>query len=72
MNIEQAAMFLSSAILTGFGTISISIVILVVNNLFSKYWKPVVFSKYIFGGLLGSEPPRFVDTMEPTLEKVKK
>ena len=72
MNIEQAAMFLSSAILTGFGTICISIVILVVNNLFSKYWKPVVFSKYIFGGVFGSEPPRFVDTMEPTLEKVKK
>jgi len=76
MNIDQSAMFLASSIIVGLGIIALAIVLLVINNLFSKYWKPVIFSKYIFPAAikdaLGTAPPRFADTVEPTLDKVKK
>lgn len=41
MNIDQAAVFLAGSILTGLGFIVAGIVVLVLNNLFSKHWKPV-------------------------------
>jgi hypothetical protein len=69
MNIDQAAAFLAATILSGLGFICVAIIILVINNLFSKYWKPVTFFKYIFASTLGANPPRFVDTTEPTLNK---
>ena len=48
MNIEQSAMFLASSILVGLGTIVLIIMVLVINNLFAKFWKPVDMSKHIF------------------------
>lgn len=69
MSIEQAASFLTSSILFGFGAVCLTITVLAVNNLFSKFWKPVVFTKYLFPTTLGDAPPRFVDTVEPTMNK---
>ena len=41
MTIEQAGNFLISSILVGIGFCIITVAILVINNLFHKYWKPV-------------------------------
>ena len=68
-------MFLASSILIGFGIIIIVATAVIINNLLSIYWKPVKFSISIFpqaSGILDGAAPRFIDTVEPTLEKVKK
>jgi hypothetical protein len=41
MDIESAANFLVGSILTGLGFCIIAIVIVFINNILSKYWKPV-------------------------------
>jgi hypothetical protein len=41
MDVDQAATFLAGAILTGAGFCVGGIVIVFLNNLFHKYWKPV-------------------------------
>ena len=43
MTIEQAGNFLIGSILVGIGFCVITIAILVINNLFHKYWKPVTW-----------------------------
>jgi hypothetical protein len=71
MNIEQSAMFLASSILIGLGTIVLIIVILVINNLFSKFWKPVDVSKHMFPNSHVLEKglnSRFVAATDPTAE----
>jgi hypothetical protein len=68
MNIEQSAMFLVSSILVGLGTIVLIIMVLVINNLFAKFWKPVDMSKHIFPNSHAFEKglnSRFVDATEP-------
>jgi hypothetical protein len=44
MDIDQAANFLAGSVLIGIGFIVICTVIIVINNLFSKYWKPIEWS----------------------------
>ena len=39
MNIDTAAVFLASSILTGIGFIVIVITIVAINNIIHKYWK---------------------------------
>ena len=71
MNIEQSAMFLASSILVGLGTIVLIIMVLVINNLFSKFWKPVDMSKHIFPNSQFVQKglnSRFVDATEPIPE----
>lgn len=41
MTIEQSAVFLASTILTGLGIVIVGLVIIVLNNVLHKYWKPV-------------------------------
>lgn len=73
MDISKAAEFLASSILTGLGLIVLVIVILVVNNLISKYWKPVQWSYLLPEPLQQSirfaEPHEVEKTVEPTLKK---
>jgi len=71
MNIEQSAMFLASSILVGLGTIVLIIMVLVINNLFVKFWKPVDVSKHMFPNSQALEKglnSRFVDAAEPITE----
>ncbi len=56
MTMDQAAIFLASSLLVGLGAIVITGVILVVNNLLHKYWKP--FNLYRIVDPEG----RFIDT----------
>jgi len=41
MNIEQAATFLAGSILVGLGCIVLISVVVAINNIFSRYWRPV-------------------------------
>lgn len=44
MDIETAANFLVGSILFGLGIVLIAIVLVTINNLFSKFWKPVTIT----------------------------
>jgi vacuolar-type H+-ATPase subunit I/STV1 len=46
MEIHNAAMFLASSLLIGFGTLFIAICIVLLNNLFHNYWKPIKLVAY--------------------------
>jgi hypothetical protein len=41
MDMDQAAVFLAGSILTALGFVVVIGAIIIVNNLLSKYWKPV-------------------------------
>ena len=66
MDMDQAAVFLAGSILTMLGFIVVFAGIIVINNLLSKYWKPVQFFKYDI-----PPPIRFV-TEEEVAELNKK
>jgi len=46
MDVENAANILAGSILTGLAFIIAVVVIVIINNIFSKYWKPVQWVKY--------------------------
>ena len=59
MDMDQAAVFLAGSILTMMGFIVITIGIIVINNLLSKYWKDLGwFNKW------SPEPARFATPEE--------
>ena len=71
MHIDQSAMFLASSILVGLGTIVLIIMVLVINNLFAKFWKPIDLAGHMFPNSQSVEKglnSRFVETTEPTIE----
>lgn len=71
MNIDQSAMFLASSILVGLGTIVLIIVVLVINNLFAKFWKPIDVAKHMFPNSPALEKglnSRFIDATDPKIE----
>ena len=41
MTVDSASTFLASTILIGSGVILLCIVLVIINNIFSKFWKPV-------------------------------
>ena len=74
MDIDQAATFLVGSILMGAGCIVIASLILFLNNMFAKYWKPVKWS--VFSDMHDiTNGARFIDqkeidkTKEPSLKK---
>jgi hypothetical protein len=58
MDMDQSAVFLAGSILTMLGFIIVVAGIIVINNLFSKYWKPITWIRY------EDLPPRFVTREE--------
>jgi len=76
MTVESATTFLAATILSGLGFVIICVVLVVVNNIFSKYWKPVNLALWLPKSF-SAEPPRFatqeeLERIAPTLdEKVK-
>ena len=58
MTVDSAATFFVASILTGFGVIIIAVIILTLNNLFSRFWKPIKWNVYV----------PFIPTEEPKLE----
>jgi hypothetical protein len=72
MDMDQSATFLAASILTMLGFIVICIGIVVINNILSKYWKPITW-----GGAFDvfhipqrfAEPHEVEKINEPTLKK---
>lgn len=64
MDMMQAAVFLSGAILTMLGFVTIVIGIVLVNNIIHKYWKPIKILRF------EEYPPRLI--AEPTLNELDK
>ena len=48
MTIEQAAIFMAATVLLGMGITTIGITVLVLNNLFSKYWQPITLRVFTY------------------------
>jgi len=74
MDIDQAATFLVGSILMGDGCIVIASLILFLNNIFARYWKPVKWSVFsdmnnITNGARFIDPNEIDKTKEPSLKK---
>jgi hypothetical protein len=55
MDMDQSAVFLAGSVLTMMGLIVIAVGIVIINNVISKYWKPVrVFTSDSFS-LIGTQ-----------------
>jgi len=71
MDMDQAAVFLAGSILTALGFIVVFIAIVIINNILSKYWKPVKLWRF------EEHPSRFasqeeLDRIAPVLDENKK
>ena len=62
MTIDSAATFFVASILVGFGVIVIAVILLTLNNLFSRFWKPIKWNVYV--PFIPTEEPR----IEPTIK----
>jgi hypothetical protein len=74
MDMDQAAVFLAGSVLTVLGFIVVVIGLVVINNIISRYWKPIrIFTEdswTVFGGPARfAEPPEVEKTQEPALKK---
>jgi hypothetical protein len=58
MDVNQAATFLAGSLLIGIALVIVGSVILILNNLFHKFWKPIKMIAY--------HNPQY---QEPVLEK---
>jgi len=47
MNVEHAAVILASTILLGLSLCFLSVVIIILNNLFSRFWMPIKWLHFI-------------------------
>jgi len=68
MDMDQAAVFLAGSILTALGFIVVFVAVVVINNILSKYWKPVKLWRF------EEHPSRFasqdeLDRIAPVLDK---
>jgi hypothetical protein len=77
MDMDQAAVFLAGSILTALGFIAVIIGLVVINNIISRYWKPIrIFTEDSWYGL--GSPAKFVEpqeiekTQEPVIDKKAK
>ncbi len=59
MTVDSAATFFVVSILVGFGVIVIAGILLTLNNLFSRFWKPIKWNVYV----------PFIPTEEPRVEQ---
>lgn len=72
MSMESAAIFMSASILITIGVIVIVMGVIIINNLFEKYWKPVKMFRYEYKPVYfrQDEPVAELDkTVEPKLEE---
>ena len=74
MDMDQAAVFLAGSVLTALGFIVVVIGLVVINNIISRYWRPIkIFTEDSWVGFGGSarfaEPQDVGKTQEPALKK---
>ena len=70
MTVEQAATFFVASILVGFGAIIIALIILALNNLFSKFWKPIRWNVYV--PFIPTEEPKFEPTANTEIQSARR
>jgi hypothetical protein len=73
MTVESASTFLAATILSGLGFVIICVGLVVVNNIFAKYWKPVNLAVWL-PKAFSVEPTRFatqdeLERITPTFDK---
>lgn len=61
---NQAAVFLAGSILTMMGFIVIVVALVIINNIFHRYWKPVKIWKF------ETYPPQYLN-QEPMIDQPK-
>ena len=74
MDMDQAAVFLAGSILTALGFVVVVMGIVVINNIISRYWKPIrIFTEDSWQSFGGSarfaEPQEIEKTQEPIIDK---
>ena len=72
MSMESSAVFMSASILITIGVVVIVIGLLIVNNLFTSFWKPVKMFRYEYKPVYfrQDEPVAELDkTVEPKMEE---
>ena len=67
---SQAATFLGASILISIGVIVIAVLLLILNNLFSKFWKPVELMRFYDPYQRAREHER-LEQHEPLMDKVE-
>jgi len=61
MDVNQATNFLVCSILTGFGFILVAAIVVVINNIFAAFWKPIIWSNMLPEDMF---PQRYADQQE--------
>jgi len=74
MDMDQAAVFLAGSILTALGFVVVVMGMVVINNIISRYWKPIrIFTEDSWQSFGSSarfaEPLEVEKTQEPALKK---
>ena len=64
MTLDQAANFLTSCILVGLGFTVMAVVLVFLNNIFHKYWKPIELGQW-------ASPVHYPEHIEPKIETEK-
>jgi hypothetical protein len=65
MDVENAAAILAGSILTGLSFIVVVITIVVINNIFSRYWLPIKWFRF------EEYPPRYADEIPENKVDIK-
>ena len=69
MDMDQAAVFLGGSILTMLGFVVVIIGIVAINNIISRFWKPVrIFTPDSWTAI---NPPQFSNQEEPNKKETK-
>ena len=75
MGVVDAANFVSSALLISLGVIIVVATILIINNLFNRYWRPVKVFTYIAAKISAEDAAAMeenrVDRVDPRMEPKK-
>ena len=69
MDMDQAAVFLAGSILTGLGFIIMFGVIVIINNILHRYWKPVQITKWIDSPTMRFATDEEMKKIDPSLKK---
>jgi hypothetical protein len=76
MTVDSASTFLAASILGGVGCVIICAALVIINNLFAKFWKPVNLAVWLPKSF-SAEPTRFatqeeLERIAPTLDEKAK
>lgn len=68
MEIHSAAIFLASSLLIGFGLLFIALCVVLLNNLFHIYWKPIKLVAYHTVEVEVKKPSKQAKNTQPKID----